>query len=138
MKKLLMLLLGIFVLLPMNAQFNFGRNSSAMQSSYATMTFTNQSSYTMTLKILGIYGGLYSVVYLPAHSSRVETFAKSANYKLKIKAVNGRSVSYHNAGTFSVTCTSTRRSEGRMSFQMSSYGSGLGPSISAKEFESNK
>lgn len=103
MKKLLMLLLGIFVLLPMKAQFNFGRNSSAMQSSYATMTFTNQSSYTMTLKILGIYGGLYSVVYLPAHSSRVETFAKSANYKLKIKAVNGRSVSYHNAGTFSVT-----------------------------------
>ena len=128
MKKLLMLLLGIFVLLPMKAQFNFGRNSSAMQSSYATMT----------LKILGIYGGLYSVVYLPAHSSRVETFAKSANYKLKIKAVNGRSVSYHNAGTFSVTCTSTRRSEGRMSFQMSSYGSGLGPSISAKEFESNR
>ena len=80
MKKLLMLLLGIFVLLPMNAQFNFGRNSSAMQSSYATMTFTNQSGYTMTLKILGIYGGLYSVVYLPAQSSRVETFAKSANY----------------------------------------------------------
>ena len=117
MKKLLMLLLGIFVLLPMKAQFNFGRNSSAMQSSYATMTFTNQSGYTMTLKILGIYGGLYSV---------------------KIKAVNGRSVSYHNAGTFSVTCTSTRRSEGRMSFQMSSYGSGLGPSISAKEFESNR
>ena len=78
------------------------------------------------------------IIYLPAHSSRVETFAKSANYKLKIKAVNGRNVSYHNAGTFSVTCTSTRRSEGRMSFQLSSYGSGLGPSISAKEFESNR
>ena len=45
--------------------------------------------------------------------------------------------SYHDGGKFSVTCTKTEWTEGEMSFQLSSYGNGLGPSISAKQFESD-
>ena len=76
---------------------------------------------------------------LPAHSSRTVNFNKSGTFKLKIKATSsyGQS-SYHDGGKFSVTSTETEWTEGEMVFKMSTYGSGLGPSISAKEFESNE
>ena len=104
----------------------------------ASITFTNKSAYTMTLKIIGVYGGLYSTVSLPAHSSQVVHFNHSQTFKLKIKATYLGHTSYHDGVSFSVTCTDTEWTEGEMSFQMSTYGSGLGPTISAKEFESNE
>lgn len=108
------------------------------QKNQATITFQNKSDYTLTLKILNaIERGLYSTITLSPHSSRTVGFTKTAVYKLKIKATHLGTVSYHDGGTFSVTCTDTEWSEGTMSFEMSSYGNGLGPSISAKEFESN-
>lgn len=124
-----------------NAQFNFG--SVGERSSYnsrqnASITFTNQSDYTMTLRIIYARGGYYSSVVLRPHSSSSVSFSNSGNFKLKIKAVSSfGDVSYHDGGNFSVTCNSTEWTEGEMSFRMSSYGSGLGPKISAKQFESN-
>lgn len=56
---------------------------------------------------------------------------------MKIKATHNGSVSYHDGGSFSVTCNDYEWTEGEISFSLSSYGNGLGPSISAKEFESN-
>jgi hypothetical protein len=108
------------------------------QNNKATITFTNKSDYSMVVKIICYSGGLYQAIDLPPHSSRKSSFNKSATYKIKIKATPkiGYS-SYHDGGDFSVTCTDTEWSEGEMTFQMSSYGSGLGPSISEKEFESN-
>ena len=139
MKKIILILMLVFTLLPIRAQYyNGGRYNSLESPTSATMTFRNDSQYNMTLKIIDIYKGLHSVVSLPAYSTRIVSFTNSATYKLKIKAVNGRHVSYHNAGNFSVTCTKTKISQGQMTFKMSTYGSGLGPSISAKEFENNK
>lgn len=137
MKKIILILMLVFTLLPIRARFYNGGNHYSLESPSATMTFHNDSQYNMTLRIISKYG-LHSIISLPAYSSRVVSFTNSATYKLKIKTVNGGHVSYHNAGNFSVTCTKTKISQGRMTFKMSTSGSGLGPRISAKEFESNK
>lgn len=137
MKKIILILMLVFTLLPIRARFYNGGSHYSLESPSATMTFHNDSQYSMTLRIISTYG-LHSLISLPAYSSRVVSFTNSATYKLKIKAVNGGRVSYHNAGNFSVTCTKTKISQGRMTFKMSTSGSGLGPRISAKEFESNK
>lgn len=104
----------------------------------ATMTFVNQSDYTMTIKVLHIYGGLYRTIVLDPWSRSVVRFSQSSSYKLKIKAVHNKSVSYHDGGDFKVTCNDYEVSRGTMEFRMATYGSGLGPTISAKEFESNE
>lgn len=104
----------------------------------ATITFRNTSEYTLTLKICNSYGGTYRVVELGPKSSRVVSFGTTATYNLKIKATRYGQSSYHKGGSFSVTCNEYEWSEGEMVFQMSSYGSGLGPSISRAEFESDR
>ncbi|MGL5920710.1 MAG: hypothetical protein ACRCZQ_09465, partial [Bacteroidales bacterium] len=103
----------------------------------ATITFTNKSDYTMTLKVMHIYGGLYSTIELPPKTSRKMNFTITSTYDLKIKATHNGFTSYHKGGNFSVTCTDREWTEGEMSFSLSTHGNGLGPKISAKEFESN-
>lgn len=112
-------------------------NVEISSSHSASITFRNKSDYTMTLKIIYSSGGLYSTVVLSPHSGKVVNFSKSNTFKLKIKAELYGDVSYHDGGYFSVKCTEYEWTEGEMSFELSSYGSGLGPKISAKEFESN-
>ena len=111
------------------------------QKSNATMTFRNQSGYHMTVKILKLQGGLYSTVTLPPYSSETVDFYSSATYKMKIKAMISGKASYHKGGNFSVTSTSERWSQGEITFKITvskhGGGSGLGPAISKKEFESN-
>lgn len=104
----------------------------------STITFSNKSDYTMTLKVMHSYGGLYSTITLGPKSSRVMSFSETSSYRLKIKARHNGFDSYHDGGSFSVTCTDREWTEGEMSFSMSVHGNGLGPKISAKEFESNK
>ena len=142
MKRLILaLIIGFVSIVSVNAQFNYGGlydNTSYTTSQNASITFKNQSDYTMTLRIVYAGGGYYSTVTLRPHSSSKVTFSKSGSFKLKIKATSSYGqVSYHDGGKFSVTCTSQEWTEGEMSFRLSSYGSGLGPSISAKQFESN-
>jgi len=103
----------------------------------ASITFKNKSDYTMTLKVMKLYGGLYTTVTLSPRSSRTVTFSNTSSYKLKIKAVHNGRPSYHDGGKFSVTCNEYEWTEGTMEFMLSTYGNGLGPTISAKEFESN-
>ena len=111
------------------------------QKTNATMTFKNQSGYHMTVKILKLQGGLYSTVTLPPYSSETVDFYSSATYKMKIKAMISGRASYHKGGNFSVTSTSERWSQGEITFKITvskhGGGSGLGPTISKKEFESN-
>lgn len=143
MKKILIsALLAVMAFTSANAQsdewwYNPLSTVSQRQSHNASITFSNQSDYTMTLKIINLYGGLYETVSLGPHFQQTVFFGKTASYKLKIKAVHNGRASYHKGGTFSVTCTESRWTEGEMSFRLSSYGNGLGPSISAKEFENN-
>lgn len=111
------------------------------QKSNATMTFKNQSKYYMTVKILKLKGELYYTVDLPPHSSETVDFYSSATYKMKIRAMVGGRASYHKGGNFSVTSTSERWSQGEITFKLvvtkTGGGSGLGPTISKKEFDSN-
>ena len=107
------------------------------QRQNASITFRNESDHSMQLKIVGLYGGLYQSISLFPHSSRTVYFSSSATYKLKIKTSLRGQTSYHDGGKFSVTCTATEWTEGEMSFKLSSYGNGLGPSISRKEFEND-
>lgn len=142
MKKVfLAIIISLVSSLSINAQFNYGKqcnNISYATSHTASITFKNQSDYTMTLRIVYVGSGYYSTVTLRPHSSSTVCFSKSGNFKLKIKATSSYGhTSYHDGGKFSVTCTKTEWTEGEMSFQLSSYGNGLGPSISAKQFESD-
>ena len=142
MKKfILALFICLVSIFSTEAQFNYGGayvNSPYTSSQKASITLRNKSEYTMTLRIIYAGGGYYSTTTLRPHSSSIVTFSRSGHFKLKIKAVSSYGqVSYHDGGSFSVTCTSTEWTEGEMSFQLSSYGSGLGPSISEKQFESN-
>lgn len=103
----------------------------------AKIRFNNRSDHYMTIKIIYSYGGLYTTITLPPNEARNVTFGKSGSFKMKIKATHHGVTSYHDGGDFSVTCNNYEWTEGEMTFTMSSYGTGLGPSISAKEFESN-
>lgn len=103
----------------------------------ATVVLRNSSDYTLTLKICHLYGGTYRVVELYPRTNRTIAFGKTATYKLKIKATKNGQSSYHDGGNFSVTCNQYEWSEGEMSFKMSTYGTGLGPSISKAEFEND-
>ena len=111
-------------------------NVNATQN-LAKIRFNNRSDHYMTIKIIYSYGGLYTTITLPPNEARNVTFGKSGSFKMKIKATHNGMTSYHDGGDFSVTCTKYEWTEGEMTFTMSSYGTGLGPSISAKEFESN-
>lgn len=137
MKHLLIALIMLSVATTTAAQDLAAMRNETYQSNYASVTFRNLSDYTLTLKIMKIYGGLYQTVVLGPKSSSVVTFGSTASYKLKIKATRYGRSSYHKGDGFSVTCNEREWSEGEMTFQMSTYGDGLGPSISAKEFESN-
>lgn len=138
---ILAIVISIVSILSIEAQSYYGGGYGGLtysKSQNASITFKNQSDYTMTLRILYASGGYYSSVTLRPHTSSSVSFSSSNTFKLKIKAVSSfGQASYHDGGKFSVTCTKTEWTEGEMSFRLSSYGSGLGPSISAKEFESN-
>lgn len=137
--KVLLVLLVLVVAIPVNAQYYDNDYSSYQyEKPLATITFKNKSAYHMTIKIIGLYGGLYKTVTLPAYSSKKVYFDHTATYKTKIKASLRGSASYHKGGKFSVTCNETEWTEGELSFQLARYGKGLGPKISAKEFESNR
>lgn len=141
MKKFLATFLFVlFCAASASAQYNYGSNTSSyhVTKPNATITFQNKSDYTMTLKVIKLYGGLYTTVVLYPHSSRTISFSSTSTYKLKIKAVHNGQASFHDGGKFSVTCTEQEWTEGTMSFSLSTYGNGLGPRISAKEFESNQ
>lgn len=144
MKKIAFVAVALMATFTMSFGHSFTTNSEMINSSLAvnqrnsaSISFRNASGYTLALKILGQYGGLYRTVVLGPHSSQVVYFSKTATYKLKIKASRNGQTSYHKGGNFSVTCNDYEWTQGEMSFQMSTYGNGLGPSISTKDFENN-
>ncbi len=136
MKKYLTVLIFLFVsTVTISAQK--WADASPATGQNASITYRNNSEYTMTLKIIKPYGGLYTIVTLYPHCSRTVQFSSTSNYSMKIKAVRNGKASYHDGGMFSVTCNSYEWTEGVMEFKLSTYGSGLGPTISEREFESN-
>lgn len=134
MKKIIVILAILFMPFFANNAHAQWNSSSYIKPNKASIVFKNKSEYTMTLKIVGIYGGLYTTVSLYPQSSNRVYFGSTCTYKLKIKAERNGSASYHDGGNFSVTCNEREYTEGEMSFSLSTYGSGLGPRISAQEF----
>ena len=144
MKYIFLFIAGLLFEISTYAQNYFGDYdlpTYTTQKSNATMTFKSQSKYHMTVKILKLKGGLYYTVDLPPRSSETVDFYSSATYKMKIRAMVSGRASYHKGGNFSVTSTSERWSQGEITFKLvvtkTGGGSGLGPTISKKEFDSN-
>ena len=141
MKRLMTLFAMLFVL-SATSVFAYSdldiTEAVTLANQQASITFRNKSDYTLTLKICHLYGGTYSMIELGPKSSRTVSFGKTATFNLKIKATKYGQSSYHDGGGLSVTCNEYEWTEGEMVFQMSSYGSGLGPSISRAEFESDR
>ena len=136
-KFILTAVISLMAFASTSAQTFLSGYSQESSNHSATMSFVNRSEYTLTVKIMNYYGGCYRTVVLSPHSSQSVSFGSSATYSTKIKAKLRSSVSYHRGGEFSVTCSSQGYSEGEISFYMSTYGNGLGPSISAAEFASD-
>ena len=55
----------------------------------ATLKVVNNSDYYMTLKVMKEYGGLYTTLYIPSHSSSVASFSRSGRFYIKMKAEKG-------------------------------------------------
>ena len=137
MKRITLVLIILITSLATSAQNSWGSYKNS-ENTLAKMNFKNKSDYTMTLKIIHQMGGLYTALTLRPQSEKALNFSQSNAFKLKIKAVHNGRPSYHDGGEFSVTRTSSEWSEGEISFRLSTYGSGLGPSISEEEFNSNQ
>lgn len=87
MRKIIILLFAILGILtvPANATgTQYWNQNEVTQSNNASITFRNKSDYTLTLKIIEQYGGLYRTVVLKPKSNQVVYFGSTATYKLKI------------------------------------------------------
>lgn len=137
MKRITLVIIILITSLAASAQNSWGAYMNS-EDTLAKMVFKNKSDYTMTLKIIYQMGGLYRTFTLRPQSEMTLSFSQSDTFKLKIKAVHNDRPSYHDGGEFSVTRTRSEWSEGEISLRLSTYGSGLGPSISQEEFNSNQ
>lgn len=104
----------------------------------ASLTISNRSEYTLTIKIMrNNGGGLYSTVSIPARSSRTVYFSNSGSFFTKLKAEKGIETIYKQDSPFSIQCDSSGYTEASMSYYISSTGGSAGKSISRSEFEKN-
>lgn len=114
----------------MKAQFN-----NVTQN--ATLTIVNRSDYSMTVKVMRQYGGLYQTVYIAPKSSNTISFYRSGTFYTKTKAEKRLSPTlYKRGGAFSVQCDEEGYTSGTLEFYISSSGGGsMGQSISKAEFD---
>lgn len=126
MKKfILMLVISLVTVIAANAQ-------------NASLTINNRSDYTLTVKVMKTYGGLYSTVTISPRSSRSVSFSSSGSFYCKTKAENSWETLYKKSSGFSVQCDQFGYTQGSLDFYVSSSGYGnSGSSISKAEFEKN-
>lgn len=147
MKKLLILtLLSIFAFNLNAASSNSNNPSSSsveITSRYgeqATMTFKNKSNYTLTVKVMKYYGGLYSSVTIPAGGSRSIGFSSSGSFYTKLRFSSSYEDIYKiDRSGFSVTNDGYQYSEGTITYYMSASNSGssAGSPSNKREFEND-
>lgn len=125
MKKIILTLLATIISL-----CAFAKNAS--------ITISNRSDYTITVKVMRLDGGLYTTRVLAPHSNSTVSFPKSGYYYTKTKAEKSwESTIYKKGSAFDVYCESDGYTEGTLEFYVSSYGGASGSTISASEFEKN-
>ena len=104
----------------------------------ASLTISNRSEYTLTIKIMrNNGGGLYSTVSIPARSSRTVYFSNSGSFFTKLKAEKGIETIYKQDSPFSLQCDGSGYTEASISYYISSTAGSAGKSISRSEFEKN-
>lgn len=104
----------------------------------ASLDILNKSEYTLTIKIMrNNRGGLYTIVTIPAHSSRTVYFSHSGSFYTKMKAENGWETLYKQDSPFSIQCDNFGYTEASIAYYVSSYGGSAGKTISKSEFEKN-
>ena len=143
MKKVfLMIVLMLGCILGINGKSwksNVGDKSetcSYTTSAKASLTIQNQSSYTMTIKIMKTNGrGLYQIVTIAPHSSSTVYFSRSDTFYTKSKATKGMETIYKKTSPFTIQCDETGYSQATLQFFVSSGSGGTGQSISKAEFE---
>lgn len=114
-----------------------GRPSEGSYQQNASITISNRSDYTITVKIMKTEGGLYATRSIAPHSSSSVSFASSGNFYTKTKAEKGWETLYKQGGAFNIHCDYDGYTQGTLEFYVSGgYGSS-GQSISKAEFEKN-
>lgn len=130
---------AMFALISLNA--NASDSCSTNASSYgddASLKISNSSNYYLTVKVMRSNGGgVYTVVSIPARSSRTIFFDRSGTFYTKLKAEKGYETLYKQDSSFHIQCDSNGYTEANMTFYVSSYGSSAGKSISRNEWEKN-
>lgn len=112
MKTILTIILSAVLAMFTSNVYAFDNSSSPEYSlSYkkASLSISNKSEYTLTIKIMrNNGGGLYTTLTIPAKSSRTVYFSQSGSFYTKMKAEKGVETLYKQDSPFSIQCDSVR------------------------------
>ena len=124
-----LLLLTILLLLPIGFA----------KAEQASLSVTNSSNYTLTVKIMKYGGGLYRTLYIPAKETRTAYFSNTGWFYTKTKAEKSMSATLYKKDEecFEIVCDHRGYSQATMTYYVSEYGSNAGESISRAEFEND-
>ena len=124
-----LLLLSFLLLLPL----------CILKAEQASLSVTNSSNYTITVKIMKYSGGLYQTLYIPPKQTRTAYFSKTGLFYTKTKAEKSLSATLYKKDEecFEIVCDHRGYSEASMTYYVSEYGGNAGESISRAEFEND-
>lgn len=143
MKKfILFLALAMAAMTNANATSVNEINDSPIEYNYntqsASLTISNRSDYTITVKVMNVNGGLYTTRCIGPRSSSTVGFGSSGYYYTKTKAEKAYSGTlYRKGGSFKVQNDSFGYTQGTLEFYVSGGYGTSGQSISRAEFEKN-
>ena len=105
---------------------------SANAQERASLTISNTSNYTLTVKVMKQMGGLHATLYIPPQQSRITYFSSTGYFYTKTKAEKSGSFTLYkkDESCFEIVCDSRGYSEAVMSFYVSEHGGNVGESIS--------
>lgn len=111
----------------------------AVKAERASLSISNSSNYTLTVKIMNHSGGLYQTLYIPPKETRTAFFSKTGWYYTKTKAEKSLSATLYkkDESSFEIVCDHRGYSQASITYYISEYGGNAGESISKSEFESN-
>ena len=102
----------------------------------ASLSVSNSSDYTMTVKIMKCSGGLYQTLYIPPKQTRIAYFSKTGWFYTKTKAEKTLSILYKkDENCFEIVNDSRGYSQASITYYISEHGGNAGQSISKSEFE---
>ena len=124
-----LLLLGFLLLLPL----------CILKAEQASLSVTNSSNYTLTVKIMKYGSGLYRTLYIPAKETRTAYFSNTGWFYTKTKAEKSMSATLYKKDEecFEIVCDHRGYSQATMTYYVSDYGGNAGESISRAEFEND-